>query len=121
MREEENRSKKMEGDEKEGKGDEAKRKSKEEGEEEGQGVDGTKDVQQVLALDASSHKKNPSAQQSNEICTETNVRFGLKNLKNRHCKMRFNFYSDIFDCFLPLYIQRNTSKNRRNLTTSEKI
>ena len=94
---------------------------REEGEEEGQGVDGTKDVQQVLALDASSHKKNPSAQQSNEICTETNVRFGLKNLKNRHCKMRFNFYSDIFDCFLPLYIQRNTSKNRRNLTTSEKI
>ena len=120
MREEENQSSpKKRGED--SKGDEAKRQSKEEGEEEGQGVDGTKDGQQVLDLDASSHKKNPSAQQANEICTETNVRFGLKNLKNRHCKMRFNFYSDIFDCFLPLYIQRNTSKNRRNLTTNEKI
>ena len=89
--------------------------------EEGQGKEETKDGQQVLDLDASSHKNNPSAQQTNEICTETNVRFGLINLKNRHCKMRFNFYSDIFDCFLPLYIQRDTSKNRRNLTTSEKI
>lgn len=89
--------------------------------EEGQGVDGTKDVQQVLDLDASSHIDSTTAQQANEICSETNVRFGLKNLKNRHCKMRFNFYSDIFDCFLPLYIQRDTSKNRRNLTTSKKI
>ena len=89
--------------------------------EEGQGKEETKDGQQVLDLDASSHKNNPSAQQTNEICTETNVRFGLINLKNRHCKMRFNFYSDTFDCFLPLYIQRDTSKNRRNLTTSEKI
>ena len=110
MREEENRSKKMEGDEKEGKGDEAKRKSKEEGDEHGQGVDGTKDVQQVLALDASSHKKNPSAQQSNETCSDSNDRLGLKNFKNQHCKMRFNFYSDTFDCFLPRYIQRDTSK-----------
>ena len=26
--------------------------------------------------------------------------------------MRFNFYSDTFDCFLPLYIQRDTSKRQ---------
>ena len=109
MREEENQSSpKKRGED--SKGDEAKRKSKEEGEEEGQGVDGTKDGQQVLDLDASSHKKNPSAQRSNETCSDSNDRLGLKNFKNRHCKMRFNFYSDTFDCFLSLYIQRDTSK-----------
>ena len=89
--------------------------------EEGRGVDGIKDGQQVLDLDASSRNNTPSAQQSNKICSKSNDRFQLKDFKNQHCKMRFNFYSDIFDCFLPLYIQRNTSKNRRNLTTSEKI
>lgn len=120
MREEENQSSpKKRGED--SKGDEAKRKSKEEGEEEGRGKEETKDGEQVLDLDASSHKKNPSAQQANETCSKSNDRFVLKNFKNQHCKMRFNFYSDTFDCFLPLYIQRDTSKNRRNLTTSKKI
>ena len=74
MREEENQSSpKKRGED--SKGDEAKRKSKEEGEEEGQGVDETKDGQQVLDLDASSRNNTPSAQQSNKICSKSNARF----------------------------------------------
>ena len=43
--------------------------------EEGRGVDGIKDGQQVLDLDASSRNNTPSAQQSNKICSKSNDRF----------------------------------------------